>query len=79
MSRIENGCAQISLKHLAQLSLMLECPIEYLITGSVMQSPDYKSNEFTKLLEGLSSKEKDVVFKITELIISLKKIGASIL
>lgn len=73
MSKIENGRAQISLKRLAELSLVLKCPIEYLIAGSVMQAPDYKANEFTKLLEGLSSKEKDVVFKITELITSLKK------
>lgn len=73
MSKIENGRAKISLKRLAELSLLLECPIEYLISGSVMQAPDYKANEFTKLLEGLSSKEKDVIFKITELITSLKK------
>ncbi|OAA83557.1 helix-turn-helix domain-containing protein [Clostridium ljungdahlii] len=73
MSKIENGRVNVSLKRLAELSLILECPIEYLISGSVTQAPDYKANEFTKLLEGLSSKEKDVVLKITKLITSLKK------
>ncbi|WP_183128159.1 helix-turn-helix domain-containing protein [Clostridium autoethanogenum] len=73
MSKIENGRVQVSLKRLAELSLLLECPIEYLIAGTVIQAPDYKATEFTKLLEGLSAKEKDVIFKITELITSLKK------
>lgn len=73
ISKIENGRVQINLKRLAELSLILEWPIEYLIVGSVMQAPDYKANEFIQLLEGLSSKEKDVVYKITELITSIKK------
>lgn len=73
VSKIENGRVQINLKRLAELSLILECPIEYLISGSVMQSPDYKANEFTKLIEGLSSKERDVAYKVIKLISSLKK------
>ena len=73
MSKIENGRVEVNLKRLAELSLILECPIEYLIAGCVVQAPDYKSNEFIQLLEGLSSKEKDVVYKITELITTLKK------
>lgn len=73
MSKIENGRVEINLKRLAQLSLILECPIEYLIAGSVNQAPDYKANEFIQLLEGLSPKEKDVVYKIAELVNSIKK------
>ncbi|MCT8974982.1 helix-turn-helix transcriptional regulator [Clostridium sp. CX1] len=73
MSKIENGRVKVNLTRLAELSVILGCPIEYFISGSVVEAPDYKSNEFIQLLEGLSSKEKDVIYKVTELITSLKK------
>ncbi len=72
MSKIEKGRAEVNLKRLAELSLVLECPIEYLIAGSVIQAPDYKINDFAKLLHSMSPEKKDVIYKITELIDKLK-------
>lgn len=73
MSKIENGRVQINLKRLAELSLILECPIEYLVAGTVIQAPDYKVNEFNQLMKSCSPKEKDVIYRVAELITTLKE------
>lgn len=73
MSKIENARVEVNLKRLAELSSILECPIEYLIVGSVMQSPAYMVNELVNLVEGLSVKEKDIAYKVIKLITSLNE------
>lgn len=73
MSKIENGRVEVNLKRLAQLSLLLECPIEHLIAGVVIDSPEYKVNELNQLMQSCTPKEKDVIHKIAELITTLKE------
>lgn len=73
VSKIENGRVEINLKRLAELSLLLECPIEYLVAGTVIDSPDYKVNELNQLMKSCSPKERDVIHKIAELVATLKE------
>ncbi len=73
VSKIENGRVEVNLKRLAQFSLILECPIEYLVGGTVVESPDYKVYELNQLLESCTPKEKNVIHKIAELITTLKE------
>lgn len=72
MSKIETGKTKISLRRLSQLSVLLDTPIEELITGVISESADYKIKEINKIFDELSSKEKDVVINIIEQIKSLR-------
>lgn len=73
VSKIENGRVEVNLKRLAQISLILECAIEYLVGGTVIDSPDYKVYEINQLMKSCTPKEKNVIHKIAELITTLKE------
>lgn len=72
VSKIECGKVEVNLKRLAELSLVLEVPIEDLISGIVQPSSDYKINEICKTFEDLSPTEREVVYNIIEQIKSLR-------
>lgn len=72
MSKIENAKIEINLKRLAELSVLLETEIEYFISGVVTGSPEYKVNDFMRMFEDLSPKEKEAVYNIVEQIKSLR-------
>lgn len=73
VSKIETGKAKISLTRLAQLSILLDTPIEKLITGVVSKSTDYKISEVTKVFEELSAQEKDFIIAMIEQVKLLRR------
>lgn len=50
ISRIENGRAQVNLKRLGEISLLLDVPIEYLVAGSV-----YNGDAATQAISGTAA------------------------
>lgn len=50
ISRIENGRAQINLKRLGEISLLLNVPIEYFVAGSV-----YNGDASTQAINGAAA------------------------
>lgn len=73
VSKLETGSVRISLRRLAEISLLLDVPIDFFITGIIKEAPEYKENELIKTLEDLSSKEKDVIYNVIKQIKTLRR------
>lgn len=73
MSKIETGAVQVNLKRLAQLSLALSTPIEHFLVGTIMKAEDYKLAEFGKVIDGLTSTERNFIYRMAQEIKELRK------
>ena len=73
VSKLETGSVRISLRRLAEISLILDTPVEYFISGVITEAPAYKANELIKTLEDLTPKEKDVIYNVINQIKTLRK------
>ena len=67
-SKIECGKVKINLQRLAQISNLLNEKIEYLITGTVLESEDYLRDDFVSVLKSLSTEKVDAILKISKII-----------
>ncbi|MVX63101.1 helix-turn-helix domain-containing protein [Clostridium chromiireducens] len=72
VSKIETGAIKINLKRLAEISVILETPLEYFIVGTIIRGEDYKTNEFIRVFDSLTSAERDFICNIAEQIKSLR-------
>ena len=73
VSKLETAAIKINLKRLAEISFLLDTPIEFFIAGVITESTSYKANELIKTLEDLSPKEKDVIYNVINQIKTLRK------
>ncbi len=71
ISRIEVGKAKPNLLLLSELAVVLDTKIEYLIAGTVIESPDYLEKEFSELLRKCEPKKKKAILQLLEIVISL--------
>lgn len=68
-SKIETGTVHSNLKRLSQLSEILEVPLEYLITGVVVSTPEYKNKELSELLKNANGKQISAIVKMARIIV----------
>lgn len=68
ISRIERGTTKVNLNRLAQLSIVLETPIEKLITGTTIQNDIYLKKEFQELLSKCTPEKQKLIYNIAKIV-----------
>lgn len=68
LGRVERGGTTINLKRLAQVALVLDVPIEELITGVVKEDDRYLSKEFSDLLKKCSKNKQKLIYNIAKIV-----------
>ena len=68
LSRVERGGTSINLSRLAQISEVLEIPIEELITGVVKEDNRYLTKEFSELLKKCSNEKRRLIYNIAKIV-----------
>lgn len=68
MSRIERGSSPINLKRLAQISNILNIPIEQLITGTVPYSEQYLDKDLYEILIKCTPEKQKLVYNIAKIV-----------
>ena len=69
ISRIENGTTRVSLKRLAEICIILNTDIGYILTGTIYESKNYQRDEIMRLLEGCKPDTIKLIKKIIEPVI----------
>ena len=72
LSRVERGTAQITLKRLAQISNILQVPIEEFITGVTKVEDIYLDKEFKELFSKCSKDKQKLIYKIAKIVSGVK-------
>lgn len=73
ISRIETGKTHINLKRLNELCTLLDTTESYILDGASHQSTSYLNNELTSILKDCSSKDKELIYQIANIISEIKK------
>lgn len=68
LSRVERGGTSINLNRLAQISEVLDVPIEELITGVVKEDNRYLTKEFSELLKKCSKEKRRLIYDIAKMV-----------
>ena len=68
VSQIERGITKISLDTLAEISVILDCDIAKLITGTVIDSENYKSAELNAYLASLDRRDRQLLLDFIKLL-----------
>jgi transcriptional regulator with XRE-family HTH domain len=68
MSKIETGKVVINLKRLAEISGLLDCPIEYLVAGTAIKAADYKLDEAQQLMQSFTPEKRTAAIEIMKII-----------
>lgn len=68
LSRVETGKAQINLKRLTQIAEILKVSPGYLLTGSNTTSKEYLKEDFRLILEKCTPEQRQLIYKISELV-----------
>ena len=71
-SKIECGKVKINLQRLAQISQILDEKIEYLITGTVINTKSYLREDLSLAINELPSEKVQAVLKIIKIISEMK-------
>lgn len=72
LSRIERGTSNINLQRLAQLSVVLNVPIEYLISGVVAEKRTYLHKEFQEIMLQCSPDKQRLIYNIAKIVAGIK-------
>ena len=70
-SKIECGKVKINLQRLDQISHILDEKIEFLITGTVIESKEYLKEEVATIINSLSSNKVTALLEIAKIISKL--------
>ena len=70
LSRIERGSSFISLKRLSQLCELLNISEGQILNGTNIDSKNYLSNDFAKLLNQCTDEQKKLIYEIAKTIIN---------
>ena len=68
ISRIERGCSQVNLKRLASISKALNTTIEYLLEGTVTQTPNYLDKELYETLLTCTPAKQRLIYNIAQIV-----------
>ena len=71
ISRIERG-HQVSLKRLAQISKALDVTLEYLVSGTATQSPNYLDKELYETLITCTPAKQRLIYNIAKIVSGAK-------
>lgn len=71
-SKIECGKVKINLQRLSQISLILDEKIEFLISGTIVETKDYLKEDIANVLNSLSSNKIDAILEIAKIISKLE-------
>lgn len=71
ISRVERG-EKVNLKRLAQISKVLDVPIEYLIGGVVTQTENYLDRELYEVLLQCSPAKQRLIYNIAKIVSGAK-------
>lgn len=72
ISRIERGCSEINLKRLAQISTLLNVPIEYLIGGVVTKAENYLDKELYEVLIQCTPSKQKLIYNLAKIVAGAK-------
>ena len=68
LSRIERAGTPINLNRLGQISLILDVPLEELVTGIVVESENYLDKELHDLLKECSKEKQKLIYNIAKIV-----------
>lgn len=71
ISRIERGC-QVNLKRLAQISKVLDVPIEKLIGGAATEAENYLDKELYEVLVKCTPAKQKLIYNIAKIVSGAK-------
>ncbi len=72
ISRVERGTSQINLKRLAQISKALDTSVEYLISGTATESPNYLDKELYQTLLNCTPAKQRLIYNIAKIVSGAK-------
>ena len=72
LSRIERGTSSINLKRLAQISTVLDVPLEKFITGVNTYSGHYLDKDLYSILTQCSPTKQRLIYNIAKIVLSSK-------
>lgn len=72
ISRIERGSSKINLKRLAQISKALDTSVEYLISGTETDSPNYLDKELYETLLTCTPAKQRLIYNIAKIVSNAK-------
>lgn len=64
ISQLERGITKINLDTLSKISNATNTDIAYLVTGTVIESPNYIDDEISNCITKLNTREKETLFTI---------------
>ena len=73
ISKLENGRASCNLERLLELSNILQCDVAELLCGINVDSPKYLEVEFSRMMEQLSSEDKELLYAMMEVMVRRKQ------
>lgn len=73
VSRIERGSAHVNLKRLSQICAILEIDEGTILNGTSVESKNYLSEEFGKLLKDAPTDTQKLIYDIARLIVKESK------
>ena len=68
LSRAERGDVKINLNRISQLCDLLDVSISNILTGTISNSKDYLTNDFSNLLKNCPPEKIDLIYKIAKVI-----------
>ena len=68
VSQIERGITKPNLEMLSAISKILKCDIAELISNTTVEKSDFLNREINELLSGMTSKQKQMLMDIAEII-----------
>ena len=70
LSRVERGTSRINLNRLAQISTVLDIPLETLITGTCFKSEKYLDNELYEIITQCSPVKQKLIYNLAKIVLS---------
>lgn len=70
LSRVERGTSRINLNRLAQISNVLDIPLETLITGTCFKSEKYLDNELYEIITQCSPVKQKLIYNLAKIVLS---------
>lgn len=70
LSRAERGDVKINLSRISQLCDLLDVSISYILTGTVSNSKDYLTEDFSNLLKNCPPEKLRLIYDIAKVIIN---------
>lgn len=70
LSRAERGDVKINLSRISQLCDLLDISISYVLTGTVCNSKDYLTEDFSNLLKNCPPEKLKLIYDIAKVIIN---------